>query len=120
MSRNCRAVHLGTLTPLISESTRRSAGICKKEDDGIHERVAVLRKHLPDLSVEGLQSKAKELKCKFDDIVDATCLAVTASLAASGQCETIPACPEQDERGLYMRLTVPKKLALTTEKEKQQ
>ncbi len=92
----------------------------KKEDDGIHERVAVLRKHLPDLSVEGLQSKAKELKCNIDDIVDATCLAVTASLAASGQCETIPACPEQDERGLYMRQTVPKKLALTTEKEKQQ
>ena len=93
----------------------------KKGDDGIHERVAVLRKHLPNLSVEGLQSKAKELKCNIDDIVDATCLAVTASLAASGQCETIPACPEQDERGLYMRLTVPKKkLALTTEKEKQQ
>ena len=41
--------------------------------------------------------------------LNATCLAVTASLAASGQCETIPACPEQDERGLYMRLTVPKK-----------
>ena len=93
----------------------------KKEDDGIHERVAVLRNHLPDLSVEELQSKAKELKCNIDDIVDATCLAVTASLAASGQYETIPACPEQDERGLYMRLTVPKKkLASTTKKEKQQ
>ena len=93
----------------------------KKEDDGIRERVAVLRKHLPDLSMEELRSKAKELECNIDDVVDATCLAVTASLAASGQCETIPACPEQDERGLYMRLTVPKKkLALTTEKEKQQ
>ncbi len=92
----------------------------KKEDDGITERVAVLRRYLPDLSVEGLRSKAKELKCNIDDVVDATCLAVTASLAARGQCETIPACPEQDERGLYMRLTVPKKLALTTEKEKQQ
>ena len=93
----------------------------KKEDDGITERVAVLRKYLPDLSVEELRSKAKELKCNIDDVVDATCLAVTASLAASGQCETIPACPERDERGLYMRLTVPKKkLALTREKEKQQ
>ena len=93
----------------------------KEEDAGIRERVAVLRKHLPDLSMEELRSKAKELECNIDDVVDATCLAVTASLAASGQCETIPACPEQDERGLYMRLTVPKKkLALTTEKEKQQ
>ncbi len=92
----------------------------KKEEDGIHERVAVLRKHLPNLSVEALRSLAKVLKCKIDDGVDATCLAVTASLAASGQCETIPACPEQDERGLFMRLTVPKKkLELTAEKESQ-
>lgn len=81
----------------------------KKEDAGINERVAVLRDYFPELSAEALRSLAKNLKCNPDDIVDATCLAVTASLTASGQCETIPACPEQDETGLFMRLTVPKK-----------
>ena len=59
----------------------------KKEDTGINERVAVLRNYLPELSAEALRSLAKNLKCNPDDIVDATCLAVTASLTASGQCE---------------------------------
>ena len=41
--------------------------------------------------------------------MDAVCLAVTASLAAHSLCESIPEEPEQDETGLYMKLTVPKK-----------
>ena len=44
----------------------------------------------------------------------AVCLAVTASLAAREQCETIPPLPEQDEKGLYMMLTVPKKNPVRT------
>jgi hypothetical protein len=53
---------------------------------------------------------AKKLKCNPDDLLDAACLAVTAALAADGMCETIPAEPEQDENGLYMKLTIPKRI----------
>jgi len=35
---------------------------------------------------------------------------VTATLAVGGMCETIPAEPEQDESGLYMKLTIPKRI----------
>jgi hypothetical protein len=53
--------------------------------------------------------RAKELRCNPDDLLDAICLAVTAALASQGMCETIPAEPEQDDNGLYMKLTIPKK-----------
>ena len=52
---------------------------------------------------------ARELNCMPDDIMDSVCLAVSAALKAHGMCETIPKDPEQDDTGLYMRLTVPKR-----------
>ena len=52
----------------------------------------------------------EKLKCNPDDLLDAACLAVTATLAVGGMCETIPAEPEQDESGLYMKLTIPKRI----------
>ena len=62
---------------------------------------------LIDMAV-GLRSSADQLRP--DDLLDAACLAVTAALAADGMCETIPVEPEQDENGLYMKLTIPKKI----------
>ena len=81
----------------------------KKESPGFSERAAILKKYLPGESFSGMRDKAKELKCNPDDLLDAACLAVTAAFEAGGMCETIPTEFEQDENGLYMKLTVPKK-----------
>lgn len=55
-----------------------------------------------------LSSKAKELGCSPDDVVDATCMAVTAAMKAHDMCETVPAEPEKDSTGLLMQMIVPK------------
>ena len=55
-----------------------------------------------------LSSKAKELGCTPDDVVDATCMAVTAAMKAHDMCETVPAEPEKDSTGLLMQMIVPK------------
>jgi len=86
----------------------------KKERSGLEERITVLKRFLPVCSFDAIAEKAKELKCNTDDIADALCLAVTAFLAAHEQCETIPPLPEQDEKGLYMMLTVPTKNPVRT------
>ena len=82
----------------------------KKEYPGLSDRAAILKKYLPGKDFSGIWEMAKKLQCNPDDLLDAACLAVTAALAASGMCETIPAEPEQDENGLYMKLTIPKKI----------
>lgn len=79
----------------------------KKKTEGIEERNAILRKYLSGEALPDVGEKAKELGCKADDILDAVCLAVTAALEAHGLCETLPDDPEQDEKGLAMKLTVP-------------
>ena len=81
----------------------------KKEFTGFSERAAVLKKYLPGESFSEMWDRAKELHCNPDDLLDAVCLAVTARMASQGMCETIPAEPEQDDTGLYMKLTIPKK-----------
>ena len=81
----------------------------KKEYPGLSERAGILKRYLPGKDFSSMRDKAKELKCNPDDLLDAVCLAVTAALAAGGMCETIPEEPEQDENGLEMKLTVPKK-----------
>ena len=70
---------------------------------------AILKKYLPKESFCEMWDKAKELRCNPDDLLDAICLAVTAALSSQDMCETIPAEPEQDDNGLYMKLTIPKK-----------
>ena len=80
----------------------------KKEFSGFIERVNILEQYLPGKPLAGLWENAKKYKCNPDDLLDAICLAVTAALHAQGLCETIPEMPEQDERGLYMKLTIPK------------
>ena len=82
----------------------------KKEYPGFSDRAAILKRYLPGKNLSGMWEMAKKLKCNPDDLLDAACLAVTATLAAGGMCETIPAEPEQDESGLYMKLTIPKRI----------
>lgn len=57
--------------------------------------------------MDGIQVRAKELRCKPDDIMDEVYLAVSAVLKAHGM-DTIPEEPEMDARGLVMQMVVPK------------
>ncbi len=83
----------------------------KKEYTGFSERAGILKKYLPEESLLGMRNQARQFECNPDDLLDAACLAVTAALSAKGMCETIPGNPEpeQDDEGLYMKMTVPKK-----------
>ena len=81
----------------------------KKEYAGFLERAGILEQYLPGHSFVDMQDLAKKLKCNRDDLLDAACLAVTAMLSSQGLCETIPEDPEQDDKGLFMKLTVPVK-----------
>ena len=81
----------------------------KKDIVGFIERGHILSYYLSAENLSGLREKAKTLGCNPDDIMDATCLAVTAALNAHGLCETIPPVPEMDRYGFLMKMTVPKK-----------
>ena len=80
----------------------------KKESEGIKERESILRRYLTNIKLPDLYEKARELRCQPDDLADAICLCIAAALKEQGLCETIPKEPEMDEKGLYMKLTVPK------------
>ena len=79
----------------------------KKEEPGPSERIHILSEYLDKRDLYVVYDKAKELGCGQDDLIDAICLAVTGTLHAHGQSETIPEKPEPDEKGLLMQLTVP-------------
>ena len=81
----------------------------KADDEGITERINILQKHLPNLSVYDIKQKSREFKCNEDDIVDAICLAVTAQLYALGETEVIPSNPDIDDCGLKMQMVIPKR-----------
>ena len=66
--------------------------------------------YLPEIIIPDLYVNAKEFRCNADDIADAIGLVVAAKLKTQGMCETIPEQPQMDANGLYMRLTVPKKI----------
>lgn len=80
----------------------------KKDFEGIKERESILKRFLPDIKWPDLYEKAREFRCQPDDLADAVCLCIAAALKEQGLCETIPAKPEKDEKGLFMQLTVPK------------
>ena len=80
----------------------------KKTADGLEERRSILEKYIEKGMMDGIQVRAKELRCMPDDIMDSVCLAVSAALKAHGMCETIPKEPETDARGLVMQMIVPK------------
>ena len=79
----------------------------KKEYMGFMEREQILTDYLGKEKLKGLWTRAKELKCNPDDIMDAVCLSVTAGLKAKGSCETVPGNPQKDARGLRMQMVVP-------------
>ena len=75
---------------------------------GFDDRIQILSEFLPAEDLQGLWNKVKDLQCKPDDIVDAVCLAVVASIKEKGLCESIPENPQKDARGLLMQMIVPK------------
>ena len=85
---------------------------------GYLERLHILERYLPECTLFDFRNKAKELRCNLDDLLDAVCLVVTASMSEEGLCETIPSEPELDDKGLYMQLTVPKNECITMMTEK--
>lgn len=82
----------------------------KKDSLGFMEREGILLEYLHKTSLAYFYEEARKLKCNQDDLMDATCLAVTGALYAQGQCETLPENPDVDSRGLKMKLTVPMKI----------
>ena len=80
----------------------------KKTAEGLEERRSILEKYIEKGMMDGIQVRAKDLRCMPDDIMDAVCLAVSAALKAHGMCEVIPEEPETDAGGLVMQMIVPK------------
>lgn len=80
----------------------------KKTAEGLEERRSILEKYFEKGMMDGIQVRARELRCMPDDIMDAACLAVSAALKAHGMCETIPENPQKDAKGLLMQMIVPK------------
>lgn len=80
----------------------------KKTAEGLEERQSILEKYIEKGMMDGIQARAKELRCMPDDIMDAVCLAVSAALKVHGMCETIPENPQKDTKGLVMQMIVPK------------
>ena len=80
----------------------------KKELVGLGERCEVLANYLEPEALRGIGNRARELQCNPDDVLDAVCLAVVASLKAQGRCETVPKEPDQDANGLLMQILIPK------------
>lgn len=84
----------------------------KSNDDGLEERLSILRRYLPELSRSMILNKSKELRCNRDDIIDAICLAVTGRLSTLGKAECIPEKPSKDSTGLMMQMVIPKAVFL--------
>lgn len=80
----------------------------KKEAEGIEERRNILLKYLTHEMLDDISDRVKSLRCMPDDIMDALCLAVSATYKAHGMFETIPENPEKDARGLIMQMIAPK------------
>lgn len=80
----------------------------KAQVEGLTERVHILSRYLPELTLQYITEQAMVLKCNADDIVDAICLTVTANLDLQGKTEVIPTNVHMDEKGLKMQMILPK------------
>ena len=80
----------------------------KKELVGFGDRCETLMNYLDPEVLRGIGNKARELECNPDDVLDAVCLAVVASLKAQDLCETVPKEPQVDANGLLMQIIIPK------------
>jgi 8-oxo-dGTP diphosphatase len=76
--------------------------------EGVQDRVEILSEYLPQVTYEWVHEQSKSIKCSADDITDAVCLAIVATMIINGESETIPKEPMADATGLLMKLTVPK------------
>lgn len=80
----------------------------KNTFEGMTERINILGRYNSDVYNIDIMGLSKEFKCAQDDIVDAVCLAITASLSAKEKVQTLPQNPEADETGLLMQMVIPK------------
>lgn len=74
---------------------------------GIIDRIEILKKYLPEVTLDLITTETIHHKCKEDDIVDAICLAVTANFYKQERTQTVPAEPKKDAKGLTMQMVVP-------------
>ena len=78
----------------------------KKDDDGIGERLAVLRmaeRRTDDIFCDA-RAKYYKTRVADDDIIDALVAAVTAKRGWPGNLRTLPKKPKRDPKGLPMEM----------------
>ena len=76
---------------------------------GIIDRIELLAKYLPEVTLDFITEEMKKNKCKESDIVDAICLAITANLHKQNKTEILPFNqnpPQKDAKGLPMQMVV--------------
>jgi predicted RNase H-like nuclease len=80
----------------------------KKNKDGFQERLAVLMKHWPaaEKAIHLANIECRHLGAARDDIVDALCLAIVASLPPD-ILTSVPPDPPRDQHGLPMEIVYP-------------
>lgn len=79
----------------------------KADEEGITERVGIIKKYMPEITEEYIYQEAKRFKCNADDIVDSIVLCITANLVAQGKTDVIPEVVQEDVTGLRMQMTIP-------------
>ena len=72
----------------------------KHTDEGIHERIAILRQY----GIDPISLFAEFTPKQYEDVLDALCLAVSAKLGCENGFKTIPANPSCDSQGLKMQM----------------
>lgn len=79
----------------------------KHTPEGLHERFELLTQRVPGLVLNELLLFSKTHRVKLDDILDAIVLAYTATLHLQGHTQLLPADPQPDDEGLWMRAILP-------------
>lgn len=79
----------------------------KADEEGITERVGIIKQYMPEITEEYIYQEAKRFKCNADDIVDSIVLCITANLVAQGKTDVIPEVVQEDVTGLRMQMTIP-------------
>ena len=83
----------------------------KADEEGITERVGIIKQYMPEITEEYIYQEAKRFKCNADDIVDSIVLCITANLVAQGKTDVIPEVVQEDVTGLRMQMTIPSVVA---------
>lgn len=76
----------------------------KHTAEGISERICILEEHIPDIG-EIIRTSKSNI---HEDILDASCLAVTGMLGTNYGFSTIPVVPATDHTGLKMQIVISK------------